>query len=294
LRDAQPQLDAATARFTRYFGVVPGPVAVIYLPAALAALDVSDFIARGVRPLPMVAPAPALALTSAPATEGALAHEACHQFLIDYVDHRTSVTSASMQHGDGYGHPAIADWFDEAAATLCEDDAQLRRRADELMLRITDRIPLAELFAMRHPMASSVPRALATADSPALDSAARSGHMEVRDRPSRCSSPIGPDRPACVRWRMRLRPASRPRTRSRRSTAFRTMSPHSSGNGSIGCDSALGSRRIESRTHRLSGPARELATRTHHGGARSNIHPIDKVVMRSERIGPVVTVFRKS
>jgi hypothetical protein len=50
-----------------------------------------------------------------------------------------------------YGHPAIPDWLDEAAATLCEPPQMYGRRLDQMRARLDQRIPLDTLLTMVHP-----------------------------------------------------------------------------------------------------------------------------------------------
>jgi hypothetical protein len=88
----------------------------------------------------------------------ALSHEAGHLFLKGWVDARTGradsavIDSAAAGH---YGSALMPDWFDEAVATLCEFPALQANRRARLLDSLDQRIPLAELFTMAHPVAAS-------------------------------------------------------------------------------------------------------------------------------------------
>ncbi|MBW3569574.1 MAG: hypothetical protein KY467_00585 [Gemmatimonadetes bacterium] len=97
-----------------------------------------------------------------------LGHEVCHQLVAGVAD-RAARRDAPTR---GYGHPALPDWFDEMAATLCEGDAARERRRAYLRANPDLRIPLAEFARMDHPVrvavsvqgAGSMPRPSADGD----------------------------------------------------------------------------------------------------------------------------------
>lgn len=78
-----------------------------------------------------------------------LAHEVCHQFVAGEADRAPRPRSAPS---GSYGHDALPDWWDEMAATLCESPAAAARRRAYLRASLGERIPLAVLSRMRHPV----------------------------------------------------------------------------------------------------------------------------------------------
>jgi hypothetical protein len=82
-----------------------------------------------------------------------LAHEVCHQLV---ASHATHVLRGRASPSRGYGHPALPDWADEMAATLCESPALLERRRTYLRANLRERIPLAQLARMEHPVSVAV------------------------------------------------------------------------------------------------------------------------------------------
>jgi hypothetical protein len=82
-----------------------------------------------------------------------LAHEACHQFV---ATHATHAVRGRASPAGGYGHPALPDWADEMAATLCESPASRDRRRAYLRANLRERIPLAQLARMEHPVSVAV------------------------------------------------------------------------------------------------------------------------------------------
>ena len=178
VQNAVKELDTAAGRFTRYFGEAPPKVAIYLIesPADAGRIDISSFARRGVPVLPFPIMEADQMRSKVPASIElqVLAHEACHVFLIAYVDQRlppdarppSSLSAAdplagilsfgqpqrAPVSGDKYGHPAIADWLDEAAAMICESDAMLdTRRKNIARAETADVIPFAELTAMPHP-----------------------------------------------------------------------------------------------------------------------------------------------
>lgn len=82
-----------------------------------------------------------------------LAHEVCHQFV---ASHATHALRGRASPARGYGHPALPDWADEMAATLCESPASRDRRRAYLRANLRERIPLAQLARMEHPVSVAV------------------------------------------------------------------------------------------------------------------------------------------
>lgn len=82
-----------------------------------------------------------------------LAHEVCHQLVAAHVTRSLRQRTTSPR---GYGHPALPDWVDEMAATLCESPASRDRRRGYLRANLQERIPLAELTRMEHPVSVAV------------------------------------------------------------------------------------------------------------------------------------------
>lgn len=81
-----------------------------------------------------------------------LGHEVCHQLVAGIADR----AARGDRPARGYGHPALPDWFDEMAATLCESDAARERRHAYLRAHPELRIPLAEFARMEHPVRVAV------------------------------------------------------------------------------------------------------------------------------------------
>ncbi len=76
-----------------------------------------------------------------------LDHEACHQL---------GAEAGRLRAPAGYGHGALPDWVDEMAATLCESPDGRARRREHLRASLAERIPLAELAVMEHPVSVAV------------------------------------------------------------------------------------------------------------------------------------------
>jgi PDZ domain len=81
-----------------------------------------------------------------------LSHEACHNYVAGYAE---DLPGGRRGAADAYGHAALPDWFDEMAATLCESPASQARRRAHLRANLHQRIPLAELARMEHPLAAN-------------------------------------------------------------------------------------------------------------------------------------------
>jgi hypothetical protein len=82
-----------------------------------------------------------------------LAHEVCHQLV---ASHATRALRGRTAPTRGYGHPALPDWVDEMAATLCESPASRDRRRRYLRQHLRERIPLTEFSRMEHPVSVAV------------------------------------------------------------------------------------------------------------------------------------------
>jgi hypothetical protein len=82
-----------------------------------------------------------------------LAHEVCHQLV---ASHAARSMGRRTPPARGYGHPGLPDWVDEMAATLCESPASRDRRRAYLRANLRERIPLAELTQMEHPVSVAV------------------------------------------------------------------------------------------------------------------------------------------
>jgi hypothetical protein len=81
--------------------------------------------------------------------ERLLSHEACHVMFMSEVDRVLGAKPAPGR--PAYGHPAIPDWLDEGAATLCEPSEMYERRLDQLRAQFDQRIPFDTLLTMVHP-----------------------------------------------------------------------------------------------------------------------------------------------
>lgn len=162
LGSARNDLEYAIGEFRKLFGTAPGPIAVVYLDGGSIALNTTSFAQRGFRTLPMTnvktrEPSQSGRFFDGASPDGGrvLGHEACHIFLIDYVDRAKSGVRGPSPTGVSYGHPDIPDWFDEAVATLCEGQSTEASRRAQVAQRLNDRIPLARLLAMDHPLAAA-------------------------------------------------------------------------------------------------------------------------------------------
>jgi|GEM_PF-5257354 len=96
-----------------------------------------------------------------------LGHEVCHQLVATVADRASRGRGVPER---GYGHPALPDWVDEMAATLCESPAARERRQAYLRDNLEERIPLAELARMDHPVSVAMSvRAAGSSPRPAPD-----------------------------------------------------------------------------------------------------------------------------
>jgi hypothetical protein len=158
---ARPELEFAATQFRKYFGVTAPQIAVVLSNDQRGALPVvGDVAAKGLPVLNWLTDAAWAGQHGGASTHSEshiLPHEACHLFLVTYVNERITRERAGAKAPSHYGHPQIPDWFDEGVASLCErPDMQARRRA-KLKERLTNRIPLDELFTMAHPLAAGIP-----------------------------------------------------------------------------------------------------------------------------------------
>jgi hypothetical protein len=189
LNSARGELEQAAARFGRFMGAEPPPIAVVIFATddRARAFDSGPFARRNMAVLPWVMP-PAGEATVEPArcrkiggsstaAEPAhvrLGHAAGRLFLREYVRRRVGApldgasAGAGLDAADPLG--AIPDWFEEAVADLCEPDAVQAARRDLLRESMTRRIPLWSLFVMPRP-GGAAPQAQGGSDLAALFSA---------------------------------------------------------------------------------------------------------------------------
>lgn len=156
-RVGEENMKFAVEQFRRHFGHDPHPIAIVYFDGESATLKTAEFQRRGL--LALAIPSGSAQRESGGASTAAVpsqlgesfleTHEACHAYLIAYVDATQGATSQSKPNG--YGHPDIPDWFDEGIATLCEGERSTTERHAELRRQLDRHIPFAEFFAMRHP-----------------------------------------------------------------------------------------------------------------------------------------------
>lgn len=157
-REGQREVLHARERFHLLFGVSPADLVVVLVddPGRFRHLDTAPFGHPKARFLPFVTPAhlhSARGESGTPETEvKPLAHEACHV----YVGALADQIAAAPAGRRGYGHSALPDWFDEAAATLCESaDARAVRRR-QFRASLDRRIPLREFEGTPHPLRGEV------------------------------------------------------------------------------------------------------------------------------------------
>ncbi|MDQ3487707.1 MAG: hypothetical protein M3468_08245 [Acidobacteriota bacterium] len=169
---ARPELEYAASQFQKYFGVEPPKIAVVLTNDTRGAAPVvGDIAARGVPVLNWLTDSAWAARHGGVATHSEsqiLPHEACHLFLVAYVNRKTTKDGAGAKATTHYGHPQIPDWFDEGVASLCErPDMQERRRAG-FARELDKRVPLDELFTMPHPLAAGIPVRFSAEDRPKM------------------------------------------------------------------------------------------------------------------------------
>lgn len=164
LEDGAAEVREARETFRLRFGVEARPIVVVLAdsPAALRGIDVGRLRRPGAGLLPFVTRAHlASAADADPAAATAdreagrfwaqgntLGHEVCHQLIAAHADRAPRRRAGPPA---GYGHPALPDWFDEMAATLCESAPARARRRAYVRQALDRRIPLAELTRMEHP-----------------------------------------------------------------------------------------------------------------------------------------------
>lgn len=154
-REGQEEVRYARTRFRELFGAAPANLVVVLAddPGQFRRLDTESLRLRGAGFLAFVTRAHLDAWAGRPlgrtrAEIRPLAHEACHV----YVAALAGPVAAAPAAGGSYGHPTLPDWFDEAAATLCESPAGRAERHRQLRELLGQRIPLRELGRMRHPL----------------------------------------------------------------------------------------------------------------------------------------------
>jgi hypothetical protein len=85
-------------------------------------------------------------------------HEICHEL---HGERARAVTGGKLRFVgpsrtlDVYSSPYLPDWFDEAGAVICEDEAGRGDRDAALVREWSKRLPLSVLFAMDHPVSGS-------------------------------------------------------------------------------------------------------------------------------------------
>lgn len=150
------ELDRAALTFERHFGAAPPPIGVVVFSSVdeLRTFDWAPIRPRVRAVLPWIVQPGADPTVSRSMVEGqrALAHEACHLYLIA----RTGVlldrpAGPVTGAGPSYGDPALPDWFDEGVATLCEPPAVHATRVAAIRSAGDSAIAFAELFRMEHP-----------------------------------------------------------------------------------------------------------------------------------------------
>ena len=161
IEQARPELEFAAAQFRKYFGVTAPKIAVVLSNDQRGALPVvADVVEKGLPVLNWLTDAAWASQHGGVVTHSEshiLPHEACHLFLVTYVNGKMTKAQAGAKAPSHYGHPQVPDWFDEGVASLCErPDMQERRRA-KLKDNLANRMPLDELFTMPHPLAGGIP-----------------------------------------------------------------------------------------------------------------------------------------
>jgi hypothetical protein len=141
---------AAVEIHERLFGgSAPPMILVLGSPAQIARFDTRSRIARGFDVQPVqIGPDGWSSSTTR--------HEICH----DLHTHRAGkVSGATVRFTgadralDSYASSVLPDWFDEAGAVMCEDEADVAQRDSILVAQWQKRLPLGNLFSMNHPSA---------------------------------------------------------------------------------------------------------------------------------------------
>jgi CBS domain-containing protein len=110
--------------------------------------------------------APRVQTSGNAAAKRALSHEVGHLLLKAWVDARLDRADAPARDSAATGHYGIdvlPDWLDEAFATRCEFPLLQSSRRAFMREKLDQRIPLAELFTMSHPVAQSQQELIARA-----------------------------------------------------------------------------------------------------------------------------------
>ena len=158
---ARPELEFAATQFRKYFGVTAPKIAVVLSNDQRGALPVvGDVAAKGLPVLNWLTDAAWASQHGGVVTHSEshiLPHEACHLFLVTYVNEKITKEQAGAKAPSHYGHPQIPDWFDEGVASLCERPDMQARRRSKLKENLANRMPLDELFTMAHPLAGGIP-----------------------------------------------------------------------------------------------------------------------------------------
>jgi len=160
-------LDHAALRFRLHFGANPRRIAVVAFESVREMREYDPVLlnSKGVRYVPWllkndaldgscdVEPA-RLAESAARGLPGrSLDHEAGHAFLSAHVDARLGRLPAQGPVADlsslDPGDAIMPDWFEEAAAALCEMPESRTARLAAFRRRLWERYPLHELFTMR-------------------------------------------------------------------------------------------------------------------------------------------------
>jgi hypothetical protein len=164
LLQARGELDHAVAAFARHFGGPPPRIAVLLTDRNPPRDFEAAFHRRGLRVLAWLTDRGWDAQHAGmeggrPHSEARiLPHEACHAFLSAHVDARQGRPlpgGGPRTRTTHYGHPALPDWLDEAAAVLCEHADDRARREARMAERLDARIPLAEFLTMAHPLSGA-------------------------------------------------------------------------------------------------------------------------------------------
>ena len=161
IEQARPELEFAATQFRKYFGVTAPKIAVVLSNDQRGALPVvGDVAAKGLPVLNWLTDAAWASQHGGVVTHSEshiLPHEACHLFLVTYVNEKITKERAGAKAPTHYGHPQIPDWFDEGVASLCERPEMQARRRAKLKESLANKMPLDELFTMAHPLAGGIP-----------------------------------------------------------------------------------------------------------------------------------------
>lgn len=82
-----------------------------------------------------------------------VSHEACHYWLISYVDTHGLKNTQHNIGSPSYGHPMLPDWLDEAVAVMCENNESKTARAK---LEGFTPIELSKFLSMEHPVYAQI------------------------------------------------------------------------------------------------------------------------------------------